>query len=242
MEAAPGQEEAAAAAPLVDFEADSEDAAWAGEQEANAAAAAAADADAAAAAARPPTTLPPSLAARLGPPATNGAGDHHAGGERMEADDAGEEEGQAGAAAAAAAARGGRGGWGGGGEGGLNHRRRVEPSRSADGWVLFVSGLDGEALEDDVLDHFSGPGGRVKSLTLGLGRETGLASGYTLVEYAEREDAAAAVRELDGRDFLGKALRVDWAFVKPVDQGGGGAEGGRRARAGGGHGGGRRGG
>jgi RNA-binding protein 8A len=198
---------------IVDFEADSEDLAWAGEaevaqqqqeqQQAPAAiAAAAADITATpptttAAPTPATTTLPPHLAARLGPLPN---------------------------------------------EDGAHTRSGFEPARSADGWVLFVRGLHGEALEDDVLDFFSAAG-HVKNLHLGLGRESGMVAGYALVEYADEGSARRAVADLDGGEFLGERLGVDFAFVKPRGDGAGAGAGGvvgrrRRRRVGGGGGGG----
>jgi len=88
------------------------------------------------------------------------------------------------------------------------------PARSADGWVLFVSGLHPEAQEDDVLDLFEqGSGGApVKNLSLGRASATGGGSGHALLEFAEEEAARRAVAGLDGAEFLGATLRVGYAF------------------------------
>lgn len=193
--------------PLVDFEADSEDLAWAGEAEAAAEQQqqqqqdrrdAAADADAATA--PPPSSdhpsLPPHLIARLNgplipdrpPPASN-------------------------------AARPSR------------TYFTFEPARSADGWVVFATGLHPEAQEEDAIDFFSAAG-RVKTLSLGLARATGAVAGHALVEYADEDEARRAVAELDGADFLGERVRVDFAFVKPCEHKGKGPWRGRGVRAG----------
>jgi RNA-binding protein 8A len=208
---------------LVDFEADSEDLAWAGEAEAAAAqqqqdrradrrdpAAAAA-----AAAARPPPddaapALPPHLAARLGGPSMV-----------MPNDD---RDAAAAAAAAHAAAHA---------PGPSRPRLAFEPARSADGWAVFATGLHPEAQEDDALDFFSAAG-RVKGLSLGLARATGDVAGHALVEYADEEEARRAVDELDGGEFLGGRVRVGFAFVRPRgaggEEGGGGGEGGNKGK------------
>lgn len=39
--------------------------------------------------------------------------------------------------------------------------------------------------------------------------------GYALVEYRSREEAQAAISELDRTLFLDQEIRVTWAFVKP---------------------------
>ncbi len=48
-----------------------------------------------------------------------------------------------------------------------------------------------------------------------------------LVEYENYKEANSAVEKLNGADFLGQRVTVDWAFVKPKERGGGGG-GGRR--------------
>lgn len=56
--------------------------------------------------------------------------------------------------------------------------------------------------------------GDVKDLHLNLDRRTGYFKGYAIVQYTTEGDAAAAIRGLDGRGFLGRNLRADWAFLK----------------------------
>lgn len=38
--------------------------------------------------------------------------------------------------------------------------------------------------------------------------------GYALIEYGEKEEADRAIKDLNGTDFLGQTLKVDFAFVK----------------------------
>jgi len=73
-------------------------------------------------------------------------------------------------------------------------------------------------LETDVLDVFS-DFGRVKSVQAILDRRTGFAKGYVLVEFEKFTEAQDAINALHGKEFLGKVIRVDWAFVKPAGQG-----------------------
>lgn len=104
---------------------------------------------------------------------------------------------------------GNRGGGGGGGSGGPG------PQKSINGWIVFVTGVSGDADEDDVLDVFS-EYGVVSKLTMNRDRQTGTCKGYALVEYAQYTDAQDAINALHGKAILGNEVGVDWAFVQPT--------------------------
>ena len=78
--------------------------------------------------------------------------------------------------------------------------------------MIFVTGLNPEAEEDDVLDKF-GEFGAVKSIALNLDRRTGYAKGYVLMEYATRAEGEAAIKGMNGAKILGKEVAVNWAFL-----------------------------
>eukprot|EP00755_Sulcionema_specki_P025694 Sspe_Gene.83904::Locus_55050_Transcript_1_1_Confidence_1.000_Length_979::g.83904::m.83904/K12876/RBM8A, Y14; RNA-binding protein 8A len=86
------------------------------------------------------------------------------------------------------------------------------PTKSEEGWVVFVAGVHEEATEDDLVDVF-GEFGAVRTVHLNLDRRTCFAMGYAFVEYADYAEAAAAVRGVDGQHYMGRTLAVDWAFV-----------------------------
>jgi len=94
--------------------------------------------------------------------------------------------------------------------------RGTGPQRSVNGWALFVTNIHEEAQEDDVIDLFS-EFGKVQSVVLNRDRKTGRAKGYALVEFGEYTEAQDAINALHGKEFLGKVLGVDYAFVKPAD-------------------------
>ncbi|KAL1410916.1 hypothetical protein Q8F55_001859 [Vanrija albida] len=94
--------------------------------------------------------------------------------------------------------------------------------RSIEGWIIIVTGLNEETTEEDIQDLF-GEFGEVKNLTMALNRRTGYVMGYALIEYANKEQAEAAIKETDGTEFLEKKISTDFAFAKGP---GGGARGG----------------
>jgi RNA recognition motif-containing protein len=96
---------------------------------------------------------------------------------------------------------------------------------------LFVGNLPFSATEDAVRALFSAHG-TVESLALITDRDTGRPRGFGFVEMPNA-DAARAMQALDGKDFDGRALKVNEAKAR---EGGGGGGGGRGPGGGGGRG------
>lgn len=57
-----------------------------------------------------------------------------------------------------------------------------------EGWIIIVTNLEKEIMEDDVFDAFSNFGD-IKSLNLNPDRRTGETKGYSFIEYAKFEEA-----------------------------------------------------
>lgn len=103
---------------------------------------------------------------------------------------------------------------------------------------IYVGNLPFSATSQEVEDLFS-PFGAVNSVKLINDRETGRFRGFGFVEM-DADAADAAIRELNGKPFGGRNLRINEAErreSRPPRSGGGGGGGG-----GGGYGGGHRGG
>src|SRR5512146_865474 len=107
------------------------------------------------------------------------------------------------------------------------------------GHRLYVGNLPFHATEDLISQKFASCG-EVKEVALMLDRMTGQSRGFCFVEMATSEGAEKAIADLNGKDFEGRALRVDVAEERRG--GGGGGGGGGRGGFGGGGGGGYRGG
>jgi RNA recognition motif-containing protein len=106
---------------------------------------------------------------------------------------------------------------------------------------LYVGNLPFSTSEAELREVFAAYG-EVTSASLVMDRETGRPRGFGFVEFANAEDAKAAIEALHGKNFGGRDLTVNEA--RPREAGGGGGGGGRGGRGGfgGGGGGGRRGG
>mgnify|MGYP001396626790 FL=1 len=85
------------------------------------------------------------------------------------------------------------------------------PVKSVEGWIVFVWNVHEEAQEEDILDAF-GEYGEVRNIHVNLDRRTGFVKGYVLIEYAERKEADAAIKAMNGADMLGQTLGCDFAF------------------------------
>ena len=77
---------------------------------------------------------------------------------------------------------------------------------------IYVGNLPWSATEDSVRDLFSAHGEAI-SVKLISDRETGRARGFGFVEM-EDADAINAIAALDGKEFDGRALRINKAEPK----------------------------
>jgi RNA recognition motif-containing protein len=101
---------------------------------------------------------------------------------------------------------------------------------------IYVGNLPFSATDAELEELFSRHGS-VTSVKVITDRETGRSRGFAFVEM-EADAADAAIRELDGHDMGGRALRVNEARERSFGGPGGGGGGGGGGRGRGGHGGG----
>ena len=87
--------------------------------------------------------------------------------------------------------------------------------------------------EEDITDLFAeyGPVERVKIIT---DRETGRSKGFAFVTLGDQGKLNASIEALDGKDYQGRALRVNASEPKAPRPPGGGGGGGYRGGGGGG--------
>jgi RNA recognition motif-containing protein len=96
---------------------------------------------------------------------------------------------------------------------------------------LFVGNLPFSATEQSVRALFE-PHGTIDSIALINDRETGRPRGFGFIEMSSA-DASKAMQALNGKDFEGRALKVNEAQSKERNGGGGGGGGGYRSSGGG---------
>jgi cold-inducible RNA-binding protein len=102
---------------------------------------------------------------------------------------------------------------------------------------LYVGNLPFQTTSDELRDHFA-QAGNVESASVVEDRMTGRSRGFGFVEMATAEEAAAAIEQLNGKDFGGRNLTVNEARPRTDRGPGGGYGGGGGNRGGGGYGGG----
>jgi RNA recognition motif-containing protein len=88
---------------------------------------------------------------------------------------------------------------------------------------LFVGNLPFDATEAQVRDLIAGGGRNVHSVKIVTDKETGRSRGFAFVDVEDDAQAQAAITELNGKDFGGRALVVNEAQER--GHGGGGAGG-----------------
>lgn len=87
---------------------------------------------------------------------------------------------------------------------------------------IFVGSLAFECTDQDLLQAFS-THGAVDSAHVITDRETGQSRGFGFVEMPDEHEARAAISALNGREILGRAIKVNEARPREERGGGGGS-------------------
>jgi RNA recognition motif-containing protein len=90
---------------------------------------------------------------------------------------------------------------------------------------LFVGNLPYTATNAELEKLFS-ESGKVTSVSIMTDRATGQSKGFAFVDMGSKDEAAAAIKRFDGREALGRILKVNEA--RPPERRPGGSFGGRR--------------
>ncbi|XP_055329155.1 RNA-binding protein rnp-4-like [Paramacrobiotus metropolitanus] len=98
-------------------------------------------------------------------------------------------------------------------DGSVHTNARFQPQKSIEGWIIFINNLHEETSEENIIDAFQ-EYGTIKNLHLNQDRRTGFIKGYALVEYETHSEAERAISSMNGKELLGVAIHVTWAFVK----------------------------
>ena len=75
---------------------------------------------------------------------------------------------------------------------------------------LYVGNLSYDVTENSLKDMFA-PHGAVTEINLVMDRETGKPRGFAFVTLSNKEEADAAIKALNGRDWQGRNLTVNEA-------------------------------
>ncbi|MEZ5977504.1 MAG: RNA-binding protein [Planctomycetota bacterium] len=102
---------------------------------------------------------------------------------------------------------------------------------------LFVGNLSWNTTTEDLTAAFEQDGRTVTDAVVLTDRETGRSRGFGFVEFANDDEAIAAMEALDGATIDGRQIRVNEATERAPRPGGGGGGGGRSFGGGGGGGG-----
>ncbi|MDD5708481.1 MAG: RNA-binding protein [Kiritimatiellae bacterium] len=92
---------------------------------------------------------------------------------------------------------------------------------------IYVGNLPYEVTDAELQALFE-PFGSVASARVVMDKATGRAKGFGFVEMGDRGEAEKAIAGTNGKDFKGRALRVNESQPKPRDDRGGRGGGGKR--------------
>ena len=81
------------------------------------------------------------------------------------------------------------------------------------GRKLYVGNLSFAATEDELREYFA-QAGTPESVAIVKHRATGRSRGFGFVEMSSDGEAAQAVEQLDGKEFMGRSLKINEARAR----------------------------
>jgi RNA recognition motif-containing protein len=90
---------------------------------------------------------------------------------------------------------------------------------------IYVGNLSFEVSEENLRQAFE-PFGQVSSASIVKDKYSGQSRGFGFVEMPDRNEAQEAIKNLNGKELLGRNLNVNEARAR-TDRGGSGGQGGR---------------
>lgn len=75
---------------------------------------------------------------------------------------------------------------------------------------IYVGNLSYDVTQDD-LDRVFAEYGKVSRVSIPTDRETGRSRGFAFVEMTEETEEEAAIKDLDGAEWMGRSMRVNKA-------------------------------
>jgi len=88
------------------------------------------------------------------------------------------------------------------------------------GTRLYVGNLLYTAQKDDIASFFAENGFTITNVSMSIDPETGRNPSYCFVDFESVEDASRAMSELNGKDVMGRAVRINPGVAKRAGEGG----------------------
>jgi len=88
------------------------------------------------------------------------------------------------------------------------------------GRKLYVGNLSFTATEDELRDYFA-QAGTPETIAIITDRMTGRSRGFGFVEMSSDQEASQAIEQLDGKEFKGRALKINEARARDGGRPGG---------------------
>ena len=91
---------------------------------------------------------------------------------------------------------------------------------------IYVGNFSYDVSESDLKQAFD-EFGQVASVNIMKDKQSGESKGFAFVEMIKVSEGQAAIKEMNGKEFMGRELKVDQAKERPARPGGRGSFGGR---------------